>query len=471
MKKIFFCVLPVLMFLTCTRELSEPKVFSLAGTASLSGQSDYSGITVELYTVAPLDTAIANRLTRFPSVGVDLKQDPLFDHRLAEPVYATETDAEGKFAFNDIPDDRYHLVAEKPGYGWRYHLNISNATAAQPIESKLFLEMTSPGAIETYTVWPANHHIILNNNLVIREGGTVLIDKGCVVRLGGDYEIRGDGAIQVNGTVDDMVWFTANTPSKDTGYIAWRGIVANGSADLNFARIDFAETGIRISSSEYIIRNSLVSKIGSNGILIARESNGTLEDNALVDCSTGLRVEGNSFATIQYNLFLQMENRLFGTGVAINDSRAIVENNIFRGFSLGFTFEFSSYGDFTHNLVEACESGIYINKASTDKEKPVVIKSNILQNCSEAIIQIFNCNSPVVESNNFSAYDSYLISGYAVHWQNEKAVYFPNNFWGMTIESDILAQIYMADNEVNSPPYIVHVNPIATQPFGDAGPR
>ncbi len=29
-----------------------------------------------------------------------------------------------------------------------------------------------------------------------------------------------------------MVWFTANTPSKDVDYIAWRGITANGRIDL-----------------------------------------------------------------------------------------------------------------------------------------------------------------------------------------------------------------------------------------------
>lgn len=472
MKRVFFGLCLIMLNLTCTRELIEPKVISISGIVSLSGQSDFSGVTVELYAASTLDTAVVHHLSRYPDMGVDLRQDLLFDHRLVEPVYATLTNADGIFSFNDIPENRYHLVVEKSGYGWRYHLNIGHATAQQPIESKLFPEITSSGSIETYTVWPANRHIILTSNLFIRQGATLLIDKGCVIRLAGDYEIGGNGAIQVNGTADDMVWFTANTPSKDANYIAWRGIAAKGRVDLNYARIDFAETGVKTSSSECTIRNSLVGKVGSNGILIARGSSGTVENNTLVNCPTSVRVEGNSFAGIRQNLLLQTASQPFGTGIVINDSRAIVEDNIIRGFTLGFTFEFSSYGEFLHNLIEECTTGIYINKASLATEKMVVIKSNMLQNCSKAIIEIFNCEAPVVENNNFSAaYGSYLISGYAVFWQNEKSVFFPNNYWGMTIESDILARIYMADNEVNSPPYVVHVKPIATQPFVDAGPR
>ena len=49
MRSKWLSFLPVLVFMACTRQLIEPKVFSLTGTVTVSAVSDFSGITVELY--------------------------------------------------------------------------------------------------------------------------------------------------------------------------------------------------------------------------------------------------------------------------------------------------------------------------------------------------------------------------------------------------------------------------------------
>ena len=460
----------MLLLVNCIRQLTEPQVFSLAGQVSISGTSDFSGVTVEIFAATAMDTAITNIANQFPMVGVDLSKDQLFDHRLETSAFSTTTDEEGKFVFNDIPDGQYNVVAEKAGYGWQYVLNVDGTTTLP--ELKLYPERAASGAIDTYTVWPADQHVIVNGNLVIREGATLLIDKGCVVRMAGNYEIQTDGAIQVNGASDDMIWFTANTPSNDPNYTAWRGLDVNGSCIINHARIDFAETGVKTSGADYYINSSVVSKVGSNGILIARESSGTLENNAFFNCTTGLRIEGRSVATIDKSLFVQTSEQPFGVGAVVNASQATIENSIFVRLKLGVTFEFSAFGDFLHNYLSGGETGLYINKATVEQENNILIKSNVMQNCSKAIIEIFNCNSPVIENNNFmQANEGYLISGYAVHWQGEKAVYYPNNYWGVNAEKDILGLMYMADNEINSQPYQIYIEPIVTQPFSDAGPQ
>ncbi len=458
------------MLLACTRQLSEPDVFSLAGTATLSGSSDFRGITIELYSASVPDTVLANRIKRYPHVGIEKLFEQLFDHRLEEPLLSTTTNEDGQFSFNNVPGGAYHLVAEKDGYGWDYVHFIDGSTDLPEI--KLYREETHSGAVETYEVWPSDRHVIVNGTLVIRDGATLLIDKGCVVRFAGDYEVRVEGSLQINGTVDDMVWFTANTPSNDPGYIAWRGIVVEGSVFANYSHIDFAETGLRTSSAEYNVAQSIFTKVGSNGVLIARETRGTIENNTFLDCPTGLRVEGNSGATVAGNLFFQTHDTHYGLGMAINSSQADAADNIFYGFELGATFEFSSYGHVEHNLVEGCTVGFYANKSSSDKNSPVHMDRNIIKNCSKNGIEIFSCRSPIIEYNNFiPAPNSYLIFGYAITWEGEKAVRYPNNYWDVASDKDILSQIYAADNNVSSGTYNIYLEPIATQPFADAGPR
>jgi len=383
---------------------------------------------------------------------------------------STTTDENGLYSFSDVPDGQYNIVAKKSGYGWRYQLNV-DATTSIP-DLKLFREKSVSGTIDTYTVWSADQHIIVNSDLTIHEGGTLLIDKGCVVRIGGNYEIKGDGGIQVNGTADDKVWFTANVPSNEPGYTAWRGISANGRTTINNARIDFAVNGIKTSSAEYVISHSLFDKVGDSGVLITRESTGTVENCAFMDCPTGIRIEGNSYADVDNNLFVTMAANYVGSGLVINASSAKVVNNLFRGFNIACSFEFNTFGSFLHNYLENCTTGLYVNKASFEAAKPVLFESNILKNCTKTAIDIYNCDSPIVEQNTIlQSGKGLLISGYAVHWHDTKSVSFPQNYWGLTELNDILRYIDVRDNESETQPYTIYVAPILTEPPADAGPQ
>lgn len=471
MKKIIILYLSLLLFLSCTRQLTEPKEFSLAGTVTLSGQSEYAGITVELYSVTELDTALTHRLKKYPSVGVNLDRDFLFDHRLNDPVYSTTTAADGSFSFSNVADGQYNLVVEKSGYGWRYALNVDGTTELP--ELKLYPETTNSGIIQTYEVWPADRHVVVNGNLVIQEGATLLIDKGCVVRFNGDYEIRVDGSLQINGIEDDPVWLTANTPSSEQGYTAWRGILVNNEIYSNYSRIDFAETGIRTSSAEYNINHSVFSKCGTYDVLLSRESTGTFENNILVNPATGLKIEGNSYSDTRANVFVNTTaNSSYGTGVLVNTSRAAVSDNIFYGLDTGCTFEFNCRGEFLHNFVDHCETGIFINKAAFSGEAPVSITSNIFGEAAKTAVDIYISVSPSIEQNNFSdAGAGLFITGFAIYYSGAKSVSYPNNYWTIPDESVIVQRIDIRDNESNIEPFNINITPVAGQPITAAGPR
>lgn len=471
MKRIVLILFSLLMFLACTRQLTEPKEFSLAGVVTISGQADFSDVTVELYAVTDYDTSVTNRLKKYPNVGLDLSLDRLFDHRLADASYATSSDEMGKFSFSKIPDGEYNLVVSKNGFGWRYVLNV-NASTQLP-ELKLYPEMTHSGVIETYEVWPANRHIILNGDLAILAGGTLLIDKGCVVRFGGNYQLMVDGNLQLNGTDDDVVWLTANTPSKEPGYVAWRGIVVNGETFINYCRIDFAETALRTSRADYSVTNSIITRVGTFGVLLTRESTGTFENNMLVNCPTGLKIEGNSYADARRNLFIQTSDQfLYGTGLLVNTSRALVSDNIFSGFDVGCTFEFNCRGEFTHNAVDKCGVGVFVNKAAFSGEAPVTMASNIFGEHETSAVDIYISVSPTIRENNFNAtVDGRLVTGFAIYYTGDKAVSFPDNYWGQPDESVILQRIDIRDNESDKEPFRVNILPIAGQPISGAGPQ
>jgi hypothetical protein len=148
MKKIYLPLLLITLALSCTRQLTEPKIFSLSGNVTVHGQTDFAGITVALYKATEPDTALQRLLTAYPSVGQDLSRDISFDHRLADADFSTTTNIDGQFMFSDIPDGQYNLVAQKTGYGWSYLLNIDGATELPDI--KLYPEVPVSGVISTY---------------------------------------------------------------------------------------------------------------------------------------------------------------------------------------------------------------------------------------------------------------------------------------------------------------------------------
>jgi hypothetical protein len=92
----------LLFFLACTKQPTSPDTFSLSGTVHLEGQQDHSGVTVALYNLVELDTAVVRLQKEFPFVGVPISQQTEFDHRLAEPVYQTKTAGDGSYRIDNI---------------------------------------------------------------------------------------------------------------------------------------------------------------------------------------------------------------------------------------------------------------------------------------------------------------------------------------------------------------------------------
>lgn len=84
------------------------------------------------------------------------------------------------------------------------------------IESKTTWQSVS-GTLNGHTVWPANSRLHVTNRLTIPAGSSLVIGAGTLVRLASQADIKLDGAMAINGTVDQPVVFFPANPAQPWG--------------------------------------------------------------------------------------------------------------------------------------------------------------------------------------------------------------------------------------------------------------
>ena len=161
------------LHLHSTKSPTDLKGLSLSGSVRLEGQMDHSGVTVALYALAELDTMVLRMNKEFHTVGMPIFQATEFDHRLAKPIYQTQTKAEGSYKLEGIKEGTYNLVAIKQGYGWKYlyEVELGKGTEKENAENMvLYPEMEVSGTTSQCVVWPSKHHIIGKGDITVQQG-------------------------------------------------------------------------------------------------------------------------------------------------------------------------------------------------------------------------------------------------------------------------------------------------------------
>lgn len=98
-------------------------------------------------------------------------------------------------------------------------------------------DVTVSGEITSNTTWTSNHVYLLTGFVYVRDGVTLTIQPGTVIR--GDKDSKGTLLIErgaklmAEGTVDQPIVFTSNFPSGSRAYGDWGGIVLCGKAAIN----------------------------------------------------------------------------------------------------------------------------------------------------------------------------------------------------------------------------------------------
>lgn len=352
-------LLSLLLGATCTRQLTQPQTMTITGSAALQGAAEPSGITVSLYHAVELDSTLERLQQQFPTVGFELSQSALFDHRLHEAVYTTQTDADGYYEFVDIPQAEYNVVIETPDYGWRTLYDVSD-TQDMPAVT-LYPEMRVAGILDIYTEWPAHQHVIVTGDVVVPEGSTLLIDKGAVVRVSGYHSISINGNLNVIGTQDNKVRFTSNKSLANDSQ-AWRSIEVEGTesnALLNHAVLTDCTYGIRMKNSKGIkIENSYFVRVYDTAVVFSEANNIEFVNNVIVSTKVGMRTEGVRECQLDRNIVFSTIGE-FDESIALESNNSICEisNNIVHGFDTGIAVQYPNNLTISHNYMENCGMG------------------------------------------------------------------------------------------------------------------
>ncbi len=348
MKKFFKILLIFLsvVFSTCTKNLTESESFSLTGKVTLEGQADHSGITVALYPLVELDTAIVNMQKRFPTVGIPISQATEFDHRLSEPVYQAKTDKDGNYILYNIPQDEYNLVVEKKGFGWHYLYNVTNST--KPENIKLLPEIEVQGSLGEYTVWNENQHFVIIDDITVPENATLVIEPGVVARFNGYFKLTVLGNLIVSGSETAMVNFTHNRVVNFSTSNAelWEKINIQGinsSGQINYAIFTFFENGLKCDIGFLNIKYSKFKQVNKSNIsnsktclFLEKEANSNIENNIIesnyLGILAGSKSNGeikNNFFYIKRDYFIDKELIKNAKSIYCNLAYQVISDNIF----------------------------------------------------------------------------------------------------------------------------------------------
>ena len=132
--------------------------------------------------------------------------------------------------------------------------------------------------IDQPTIWPAGKPYLIIDYLYVDSLASLTIDPGVKVHLHKDAMIWVDGSLQVNGTVEEPVWFGGDRLEEFYDHIPgqWGLIYLSGSSHSNrisHTEIQNGTIGVLISATpesglmpDLEISNSIINRMSSSGI-------------------------------------------------------------------------------------------------------------------------------------------------------------------------------------------------------------
>jgi len=461
----------ILVNLSCSNS-DEPTSGDIVGFAVKSGQTNHSGITVKLYHEVPPNSQMTSVLRQYGTLGFAITQSCLFDHRAETVLRTVTTDSTGRFVFQDVNDGDYNIVADNPGYGFRYALEISvNGNEVRPDSMILYLIEEPPTLIAENTTWQTGHHYRILQDVQVAEGTTLTIEPGAVIRFAGPIgytKIDVRGYLASLGNSNDFVrWIRENTD------LPWNQVnIQSSAADQNsivYNLFDGGTIGLRCSGSDLSLHSSLFRNCSSSGVSVSDVADFQTMNCIFMDCTTGLVCTYSDQGTIAYSLWYND-----GTGISCTTSSfPDIHDNWFANCAEGIFLQNvqPGVGDsliIEANLIELCGIGIRASGSSFG-----YFRYNIIRDCDWVAIQIRpitgGYSQPVIQYNNLTGVGNsrHLLELSLV--VNDHDVDATNNWWGTTNINTIENLIYDGRDNGNSATGVVNYIPIRTAPVPGAG--
>lgn len=260
-----------------------------------------------------------------------------------------------------------------------------------------------------------------------------------------------EGKLAANGEKGKEIEFNVQSSSPRSG--DWEGIIIKGSQGniLEFCKINFANTGIKLDNSRAVIRNSIFlkniiavsainnssleiesSKISNNKVegISLLKSTGNIYKSELVENKTGICCDDISNPSVANNYIMQN-----GVGILCQggSSPRIVNNTIMENTDAGIKVSFLSSPAIVNNLIaKGKKEGICIIESA-----PLIYKNLIRDNKAGILCEKFN-RKFLVQNN--SIFNNEEFNFYLKNFEADLDI--SNNWWGTDKLSSIELHFY-----------------------------
>jgi len=437
---------------------------SIVGFAIRSDVLNYSGITVRLYHQISGDPVVVAVLNQYYNIGFALTQSCMFDHRTQTELRTTTTDNTGRYAFSELSNGAYAVVAEDSGYGYRYELELFvNGTETRP-ESTLVLYPIeeSPSQITANTTWYSGHHYRITDNVTVAPGAQLTIEKDTFVRMGDFAGLDIQGTLYSVGDPNEFIRWIRDDPSLPWNQIS---LLGSGQNQVEWNLFDGGIVGLQCYQSNLNLSRSLFRNFTGNGAAFDHIPNAQVESclflnnivglsctyvdsgmiryNLFSNNTTGLKCENYSYPTVQMNWIGYCDEGIYLQYLYQPGACLITHNQIEHCSSSGIRVSGSTFATITYNEITSDSIGIRI--------RPLV----------------GSASSPIINHNNITNVGKYSVE--LVLAVNTLDIDADSNWWGTTNYNNIDALIYDHNDIENSATGFVIYIPILQSPEPSAG--
>jgi len=485
--KIRFCfiaLISLVAILLCSCD-SNTKIQKgvISGVIILDGQTDYSGITVMLYSTDIVPEKLKEINKQYPQLAFPLKDKHIFDHRERTPLFTVVTNNNGFFSFPEVVYGKYIITYLKEGWGYNYLFDIElnaqeiSTNNIQKADLTLYPETIVPATIEGNYNFLQNHCYIVENDVTALPTSTLNFAQDAKILIAPSKKITiyGNCSFPEGDDFSYINSYSGIYSSTNTEILNGEGIVYLGvSGIINNICIAHQNTGISIRSNETTLHNLLVRDcvfgITSLQVNNLEISNSIIIDNKSQDAAAisnytvnGCNIQDNIF----YNNYISLKHEIV--------KNAVVSNNAFINSSREFINSWESTCEFSHNLVD--NQGIGIENTGKSNLEIIynIINSNICIKTYSSFHSLNNINNGWTRANinNFSA-SKYIVESRATYEYPTEPypLDFTENYWG-TISSEIINELiidyYDISDEVDGITSIVNYVPYKNGPVAGAG--
>lgn len=388
-----FAILALIVFHGCTSTTEADPKGILAGKIQLVNDindpdmnvTDFSGVTVSVYTATVLDSSIARINEQHPGIGIKIDQETEFDHRLVSPVAKTLTSANGQFTIEGLPFGVYNVAIIKENWAVKYIYSVEVLNANQitlpdvelhPVR-KLSGYMSNSYSFEDGETYLVNNSITFVAPVTLNTGARIYVDQGAFITFGSSVSVaksvgeesywRFDSSLGLYSnsvTVIDSTHYFPSVKFQGSAPVISNGLFRHVSDGVLFyygktnisdidikhfnSAITFNNEGGSIQKS--IIRNGgnkamqCLSQTGAlsvtksivfkayDGVVAYMAGGFTIEDNYFYETDTAIRPQ-NCSGSIKHNNFFSNRCDI----LQYNASSTIEQNNFYFSKSVGIT--------------------------------------------------------------------------------------------------------------------------------------